>query len=75
MARIHAHACLCCLDYIEAHADATRRLRRGERQRFCTGCSLWRWDDQPCCEGKRRLTEREFKRIVRETRPKPTSGP
>jgi hypothetical protein len=33
------------LAYREFHADAERRHRAGQRQRWCPTCSLWSWPD------------------------------
>lgn len=33
-------------DYLAKAEDAQRRLRKGERQRQCGGCSLWFWADE-----------------------------
>ncbi len=32
------------MGYIEAHADAKRRLANGERQRRCPVCMKWFWE-------------------------------
>jgi hypothetical protein len=40
------------LPYVGAHTDATRRLKRGERQVFCARCARWRWNDQMCAGAK-----------------------
>jgi len=34
------------LGYMQAHYDARRRLKRGERQVRCPGCGRWKWQDQ-----------------------------
>ena len=34
------------LGYMEWHADADRRQKRGETQRLCPECDLWRWPDE-----------------------------
>lgn len=36
------------LGYLQAHADAERRIKRGERQVFCKTCQKWRWPDELC---------------------------
>lgn len=34
---------ICCSPSVQAALDAERRLKRGERQVYCTACKLWRW--------------------------------
>lgn len=36
------------LGYLQAHFDAERRIKRGERQVFCKTCQKWRWPDELC---------------------------
>lgn len=36
------------LGYLQAHFDAERRIKRGERQVFCKVCQKWRWPDELC---------------------------
>ena len=36
------------LGYTEAHADAGRRLKAGERQQYCGACMRWQWAHQQC---------------------------
>lgn len=31
------------LGYVQAHIDAERRLKRGERQSQCPRCGAWLW--------------------------------
>ncbi len=35
--------CTDTLGYMEAHADAERRMARGEHQVLCQQCERWRW--------------------------------
>lgn len=48
--------------YIAWHAEAENRMKRGERQKWCTGCERWRWRDETCCGGKR-ITEAEHEAL------------
>jgi hypothetical protein len=32
------------LGYREWHADADRRIKRGQKQRRCPACKLWVWN-------------------------------
>lgn len=34
------------MTYLGAHLDARERLKRGERQKQCLTCGLWRWPHQ-----------------------------
>lgn len=34
------------LGYIGAHAEAERRLKRGEEQVWCPRCERWPWPDE-----------------------------
>jgi len=36
------------LPYIAAHADAQRRMRKGQRQVYCKTCKRWKWPDELC---------------------------
>lgn len=36
------------LPYCAAHADADRRIKRGERQIWCRLCLRWKWPDTLC---------------------------
>lgn len=36
------------LGYLQAHFDAERRIKRGERQVFCKTCQKWQWPDELC---------------------------
>lgn len=36
------------LGYLGYHADADRRLKRGERQAFCKMCERYKWKDKRC---------------------------
>lgn len=36
----------CGCDYLRKHADAERRLKRGEQQEQCPNCRLWFWPDE-----------------------------
>jgi len=36
------------LSYLHGHADADRRLARGQRQWHCMICSRWKWKDELC---------------------------
>lgn len=54
---------LCTTDYTEQAMEADRRLRRGERQLYCGVCQKWRWPEE--CDHPGRMTEREFKAMVR----------
>ena len=38
--------------YLAAHADADRRIKRGEQQFFCKTCERWKWRDQLCKRSK-----------------------
>ncbi len=53
---------ICTLDYTEAFLEAERRLRRGDRQRYCGTCGLWVWPE--ACDHPGRLTERAFKALA-----------
>jgi hypothetical protein len=33
------------LGYLAWHADADRRSKAGQRQKYCTRCRRWRWPD------------------------------
>lgn len=41
------------LPYLSAIRDANERMARGERQRLCTQCWRWRWNDEQvrCTDG------------------------
>lgn len=34
------------LTYLDAHDDAERRMKAGQRQAQCGCCGLWRWPDE-----------------------------
>lgn len=34
------------LPYLAAHADAKRRMRRGQKQRKCPVCRKWIWENE-----------------------------
>ena len=36
------------MGYVEAHLDAERRKRMGQRQTLCGGCNRWKWPDEQC---------------------------
>lgn len=36
------------LDYLAWHNDAERRMKRGQRSKFCKVCERWRWKDKRC---------------------------
>lgn len=53
---------ICRLDYIEKQIEAERRIKAGERQRYCGTCRLWQWDDE--CDHPGKLTQREFEMMA-----------
>ncbi len=50
---------VCTISYVEEHADADRRYRRGERQRYCFEHGTWQWPDG--CDHEGKLTYRELR--------------
>lgn len=47
------------LGYLEWHDRAARYHKAGQRQKHCTKCAKWRWDDEACCDAPRQ-TAREY---------------
>lgn len=57
------------LPYLQFHADAERRHKRGERQVWCRKCRIWVWPDQVALEHKgETLTIGQFNWLVRRTK-------
>ena len=52
--------------YPSVAEDAERRLRHGERQRYCPRCGLWRWPGE--CEHRGQLPEPQFRALVKRGR-------
>ena len=46
------------MSYVEKSAEATRRLRRGERQLHCGKCDRWVWPEE--CDHPDRQTIKEY---------------
>lgn len=55
---------ICTTDYSLALDDAARRMKMGQRQRYCGECAKWRWPEE--CEHGPEMTEKEFAAVVRE---------
>jgi hypothetical protein len=36
------------MPYMAAHADAHKRMKKGERQVYCTTCQRWKWQHELC---------------------------
>lgn len=55
---------ICVLSYVEEAIQAEQRIKRGERQLYCSECGgLWRWPEE--CKHEGRLTEKEFATMAR----------
>ena len=52
------------LGYLQWHDRAATYWKAGKRQSFCTVCSRWRWDDEPCCDAPR-MPAAEARRTLR----------
>lgn len=57
---------LCTTSYSAWDEASARKWRSGLRQRWCTECTLWRWDDENCC-GAKRLDTKAFRRLVKDS--------
>ena len=44
---------ICVTGYSAAIEQAARNVQHNVRQRWCTGCKLWRWDNETCCQSVR----------------------
>ena len=57
---------VCEIEYVTRAEDAQRRIRRGERQLYCSQCGgKWRWPEE--CSHSGRLSAREFAAMVRQS--------
>ena len=55
---------VCEIEYVRRALEAQRRIRRGERQLYCSMCGgLWRWPEE--CGHRDRLTPRQFAALAR----------
>ena len=54
------------IEYVSRALEAARRIRRGERQLYCSMCGgKWRWPEE--CSHSGRLSAREFAAMVRQS--------
>lgn len=68
-------AIICTLDYVEKALEAEKRLKKGERQKYCQVCSLWRWEEECSHTDKLSQTQfdiaqQEFEKGIRKKKPK-----
>jgi len=55
---------VCEIEYVTRAEEAARRIRRGERQLYCSTCGgLWRWPEE--CAHPDRLSGKSFRAMVR----------
>ena len=53
------------IEYVSRALEAQRRIRRGERQLYCSMCGgLWRWPEE--CSHSGRLSPKQFAAVVRQ---------
>jgi len=53
------------IEYVSRALEAARRIRRGERQLYCSECGgLWRWPEE--CSHSGRLSPKQFAAVVRQ---------
>ncbi len=55
--------------YLQWHDRAARYYKAGQRQKICTRCCKWRWDDELCCDAPRHTAAEDRAETAKITRP------